>query len=913
MMSSLVDALKQSNMQEQAEIDSGSQLMGFNQVSDAKSSSGDQQQSSVGQENNQLSSFDQLANSDDFHSQPNPSTTPTNDNRNQPQNFDQFATTNNPSDLAPTSGDAELDSGRANSRQSQMQFSTATGAPISTPSSLSMSLDGMIVNSRPRASSNAIPQPRMGKLTSNNNEQSSEFSSNPKASRRVPLAGTPISSPATKGMRSKSSVGPTSRQNLQQSAPKSAFQSEILASTPQSNQRSQSADFAMQQLEGFDDDNNNKDRRFNQQPAGFQSALDATGLELMKNLLASRAQLDSSNQKPSMGATSGDDMVMSVMSSADGKERRLVMIARDTLENLQRFAAQQQRQSPSSTQIKGRSKVQQPQQANDWAGNKQVSVSTASSANAMNSNWWPSQSKANNNNQQPESTTLSPPKGRNAQVEVQTTTATPTTASEMLISQTTTTTQPPTTVAQLNSAQTLSSFSQESQPSSTSSENLSTSNAESNATTPTLASNSDSFREVPVSTLVESEAPKAKSSQQVAIGDGRSAKSGKSVGKSAKQQQADATQRQSQSNKSQPSKTNNSKSASGKKKTNSESPKAKQVETSKPATAKSTSKTGKSKSNVQVSVKRTQPKKQSRVSTSNNQQQPAAAPVEQQQPTESSATRNATSQDSTPAGSFTAEAQSAKVAKGTRLESSAEQEQQVSSNAGDESSQRRSSLNQIKPASSSSSDKRQDSQAGRARQQDFEQSFSADNHLEALRASIPGEPQLDYPTFSSPPKTSFDCMSQSCPGGYYADLETQCQVFHICQNDGRFDSFLCPNGTIFSQQHFVCVWWWQVDCQQSASFYNLNDGIYCNPSVYFNQPDRQSVSVSSSNSTRPADGVDSSRASQGSSNQNAQVEDQNGGSDREPKTENQNQRQSTSDSEQQQQQQQQLELLSRKA
>ena len=42
----------------------------------------------------------------------------------------------------------------------------------------------------------------------------------------------------------------------------------------------------------------------------------------------------------------------------------------------------------------------------------------------------------------------------------------------------------------------------------------------------------------------------------------------------------------------------------------------------------------------------------------------------------------------------------------------------------------------------------------------------------------------------------------------------------------RMDSFLCPNGTIFSQKNFVCVWWWQYDCSQTEKDYELNANLY---------------------------------------------------------------------------------------
>ena len=54
--------------------------------------------------------------------------------------------------------------------------------------------------------------------------------------------------------------------------------------------------------------------------------------------------------------------------------------------------------------------------------------------------------------------------------------------------------------------------------------------------------------------------------------------------------------------------------------------------------------------------------------------------------------------------------------------------------------------------------------------------------------------------------------------GYYADPEADCQAFHICANDstdGKIKySFLCPNGTLFNQQYFICDWWFNVDCSQ---------------------------------------------------------------------------------------------------
>ena len=48
----------------------------------------------------------------------------------------------------------------------------------------------------------------------------------------------------------------------------------------------------------------------------------------------------------------------------------------------------------------------------------------------------------------------------------------------------------------------------------------------------------------------------------------------------------------------------------------------------------------------------------------------------------------------------------------------------------------------------------------------------------------------------------------------------------MCAGPGQVDltkfSFVCPNGTLFNQQYFVCDWWFNVDCAKAESFYSLN-------------------------------------------------------------------------------------------
>lgn len=91
-------------------------------------------------------------------------------------------------------------------------------------------------------------------------------------------------------------------------------------------------------------------------------------------------------------------------------------------------------------------------------------------------------------------------------------------------------------------------------------------------------------------------------------------------------------------------------------------------------------------------------------------------------------------------------------------------------------------------------------------------------------SAIPGEPGTDYPIFSELPNNQFNCSEQRLPG-YYADVSARCQVFHICLGDRQW-SFLCPNGTIFSQEHFVCVWWYEFDCSKATGLYDLNEKLF---------------------------------------------------------------------------------------
>merc|ERR1711910_311596 len=106
-------------------------------------------------------------------------------------------------------------------------------------------------------------------------------------------------------------------------------------------------------------------------------------------------------------------------------------------------------------------------------------------------------------------------------------------------------------------------------------------------------------------------------------------------------------------------------------------------------------------------------------------------------------------------------------------------------------------------------------------------SAQEDDPVAALAEGIPGEPGEDYPIFAFAPDTSFLCDGKI--EGYYADPEADCQSFHICANlgDGGLTkySLLCPNGTLFNQQYFICDWWFNVDCSLTEEYYYSNEEV----------------------------------------------------------------------------------------
>ncbi|KAG7211334.1 hypothetical protein KM043_010628 [Ampulex compressa] len=88
-----------------------------------------------------------------------------------------------------------------------------------------------------------------------------------------------------------------------------------------------------------------------------------------------------------------------------------------------------------------------------------------------------------------------------------------------------------------------------------------------------------------------------------------------------------------------------------------------------------------------------------------------------------------------------------------------------------------------------------------------------------------GKPNVDYPAYATIPETDFSCKEQRYKG-FFGDPDTGCQVWHYCDLNGGKSSFLCPNGTIFSQVALTCDWWFNVKCETTTQLYVLNERLY---------------------------------------------------------------------------------------
>ncbi|XP_046399133.1 uncharacterized protein LOC124165693 [Ischnura elegans] len=132
---------------------------------------------------------------------------------------------------------------------------------------------------------------------------------------------------------------------------------------------------------------------------------------------------------------------------------------------------------------------------------------------------------------------------------------------------------------------------------------------------------------------------------------------------------------------------------------------------------------------------------------------------------------------------------------------------------------------------------------GRAIEGETELDYGSENSL-----SDDGE-EVDAPTYGNSIEEQMGLPSNAtsirvdisnnfqCEGrnyGFYADVDNDCQLFHVClpvqmQDGNEFTlkwSFICPGETIFNQETFTCARMEDsVACADAPQFYRLNDNF----------------------------------------------------------------------------------------
>jgi len=102
-----------------------------------------------------------------------------------------------------------------------------------------------------------------------------------------------------------------------------------------------------------------------------------------------------------------------------------------------------------------------------------------------------------------------------------------------------------------------------------------------------------------------------------------------------------------------------------------------------------------------------------------------------------------------------------------------------------------------------------------------------------LLQSNPHTPQVvePLPITVGDTYTTFDCRTKPYPGRHYADVDTGCEIYHFCHEDGKQDTFQCSYGTVFNEYIGTCDFKESVQCV-SGEGYAPADIAYDTPAPY---------------------------------------------------------------------------------
>ncbi|XP_014472139.1 PREDICTED: uncharacterized protein LOC106743117, partial [Dinoponera quadriceps] len=72
---------------------------------------------------------------------------------------------------------------------------------------------------------------------------------------------------------------------------------------------------------------------------------------------------------------------------------------------------------------------------------------------------------------------------------------------------------------------------------------------------------------------------------------------------------------------------------------------------------------------------------------------------------------------------------------------------------------------------------------------------------------------------------SFSFTCEGRPVGFYADVEHDCKIFHVCNEHGERIPVFCPYKTLFDQRQRMCTDE-EIPCKQSEKWYYLDSSNY---------------------------------------------------------------------------------------
>ncbi|TGZ48012.1 Uncharacterized protein DBV15_05720, partial [Temnothorax longispinosus] len=73
---------------------------------------------------------------------------------------------------------------------------------------------------------------------------------------------------------------------------------------------------------------------------------------------------------------------------------------------------------------------------------------------------------------------------------------------------------------------------------------------------------------------------------------------------------------------------------------------------------------------------------------------------------------------------------------------------------------------------------------------------------------------------------TFRFTCKDMPSGFYADMDYNCRIFHVCENSGDGFPVICANDTVFDQKQRICTDDENIDCQHAHEWYYLNELSY---------------------------------------------------------------------------------------